>query len=65
MLRFYDIPDASCYVEPDDGEDGELRWGGTPPQTRLEIQVKGDSVAVSLDLIGSWLAHTPPGCGHA
>jgi hypothetical protein len=53
MLRFAYIPDARFFVEPKDGEDGELHFMMHAPGSRAEIQVKGASGAVTLPYAGT------------
>lgn len=60
MLRFHHLEDAQFFVEPRDGEDGELRFGHGIAIERAEIQVKGATGAVTIDAIAGCLAHSPP-----
>ena len=59
MLRFAASDSASFFVEPKDGEDGELHLQKAGGPLRLEVQVKGASGTVTLEALASYLAHTP------
>jgi hypothetical protein len=60
MLRFAHVPEARFFVEPPNGEDGELHLVPSTSALDAEIQVKGASGAVTLAVIATCLAHTPP-----
>lgn len=59
MLRFAHWSEARFFVEPKDGEDGELHFTSIPSGRCAEIQVKGASGAVTLATLATCLAHTP------
>ena len=59
MLRFAQLSGACFYVEPKDGEDGELHFDAAGSGVIAEIQVKGASGPVTLAEVASCLAHTP------
>lgn len=59
MLRFANIPDAKFFVEPEDGEDGELHFTQNSSNRCVEIQVKGSSKPITLAKVAACLAHTP------
>ena len=59
MLRFACADNACFFVEPMNGEDGELQFSAGSSPSRMEIQVKGASGAVTLATVASCLAHTP------
>jgi len=59
MLRFAGADGTRFLVEPKNGEDGELQFSASAFPSRMEIQVKGASGAVTLATVASCLAHTP------
>ncbi|MBF0181963.1 MAG: hypothetical protein HQM03_18245 [Magnetococcales bacterium] len=59
ILRHTNTPGASFLVEPNDGEDGKLKFERDGMQVVAEVQVKGASGAVTLAKVATCLAHTP------
>lgn len=59
MLRFAHVADARFFIEPKNGEDGELHFTPNTSGRCAEIQVKGSSRAVTLATVTTCLAHTP------
>lgn len=59
MLRFADVTDAQFFVEPEDGEDGELHFTRNSSNWCVEIQVKGSPKPITLAKVAAYLAHTP------
>ena len=62
MLRFVAQESAAFFVEPQDGEDGELRLAVPGMASRFEIQAKGAAGTVTLAAVASYLTHTPGRC---
>lgn len=60
MLRFCGPHDATLLIEPDGGEDAELRFAASGRPVRCEIQVKGAAGTVTLADVAACLAHAPP-----
>ena len=59
MLRFAHVADARFFIEPKNGEDGELHFTPNTSGRCAEIQVKGSPRAVTLATVATCLAHTP------
>jgi len=59
MLNFIHIDGACFFAEPKDGEDAELSFSDNGLNRMFEIQVKGSTESVTVDVLASCLAHTP------